>query len=70
METTEQVEQRLCCCHQETIGGVLCNVINAGCKLHGVRSNFYERSGHAPLEGKQKRPKAGATKPQMQYEGA
>lgn len=70
METTEQVEQRLCYCHQETIGGVLCNVISAGCKLHGVRSNFYERSGHAPLEGKRKRPKDGAAKLQMQHEGA
>ena len=56
METTEQVEQRLCYCHQETIGGVLCNVISAGCKLHGVRSNFYERSGHAPLEGQAEAP--------------
>ena len=50
METTEQVEQRLCYCHQETIGGVLCNVISAGCKLHGVKSAYGERNAYPPMK--------------------
>ena len=42
METTDQVKP--CYCRQETIGGVLCDVISAGYKIHGVKSAYGERS--------------------------